>query len=306
MKKLIVCCLAVIMTVSVRAQISDTLGFAEYNSGTETLYESPNGGYAFGNNGYGDLAKAQQFSHDQSFVIREVLLKFGAVEFNSADSTSSVLVNIYNFGGSGVSIVSTSDSIAPDSIISSRQIPIHELTDDGTLSVVDFSSETIVIQPNERFFVAIEFDSLALGDTLGLFSTSDEDPSESYLSWELTSNGVWVIVGHPAYSWNLDVDLGIFVAVDVNDPAGVAELNNQSQLTLYPNPATDFVRVDLKQTINGPVSYRLISPQGRLVDSNTVFKDSFSINTESFATGVYVLLVETEDSVISERVVISK
>jgi len=50
------------------AQVTDTLGYSDFLTGTQVLYDSPNGGYAFGNNGYGDKAKAQSYYHDQSFV----------------------------------------------------------------------------------------------------------------------------------------------------------------------------------------------------------------------------------------------
>ena len=58
-------CLVFLMLFSVicvRAQVTDTLGFDEFYLGTPVLYSSPNGGYAFGNNGYGDKAKAQTYS----------------------------------------------------------------------------------------------------------------------------------------------------------------------------------------------------------------------------------------------------
>ena len=90
MNKLITACIVLLTASSCIGQVTDTLGYADFISGTETLYESPNGGFAFGNNGYGDRAKAQAFSNNESFVVKEVYLDFGCVEFGSVDSSSSI------------------------------------------------------------------------------------------------------------------------------------------------------------------------------------------------------------------------
>lgn len=300
MNKLIIPCLICLLASTCVGQVTDTLGYADFVSGTKTLYESPNGGFAFGNNGYGDRAKAQAFSHDESYVVREVYLDFGSVSFGSADSSSSISVDIYTSGGLGVTLNSVNDPIAPDSLLISTEVPVYELTESG-LNVVDVSSETIVIQPNERFFVSVDFSSLAEGDTLGLNSTQDGDAATEINAWELTSDSVWVVVAQPAYSWDLDVDLGIFVGVDVNDPAGVDSYANQFGVELYPNPATDFVNVRVQNQYSSGYSYRIHSTDGRLFDKRAEVLSQFSIDVGSLTPGLYSLVVEHEGSISVEQ-----
>ena len=55
--------------------VTDTLNWDNYQQGTEILYESPNGGYVLGNNGYGDLAKAQLFGFPNFGKLEKVLFK---------------------------------------------------------------------------------------------------------------------------------------------------------------------------------------------------------------------------------------
>ncbi|MGB1318643.1 MAG: hypothetical protein ACPG5W_10565, partial [Flavobacteriales bacterium] len=140
------------------AQGTDTLGYADFLLGTPSLYESPNGGYAFGVNGYNDVAKAQSFSNENSFVLTEVLLEFGDVTFESGDSTSSIRVNVYDNYGNGITSLGQADSIAPDSVLAFVDVPVYELSDDGSLTSVDFSSTVLAIF--SRFSVGVEFSNL--------------------------------------------------------------------------------------------------------------------------------------------------
>ncbi|MCB0754891.1 MAG: T9SS type A sorting domain-containing protein [Flavobacteriales bacterium] len=297
MKKFVLICVSALLGFIANAQITDTLGFAQYSAGTETLYQSPNGGYAFGNNGYGDKAKAQAFSLDNSFVIRDVLLKFGAVEFNSGDSSSAIIVNIYNSGGPGVTLFSINDSIAPDSIMASVQVPVYQLVAND-YSVADFSSETIVFQANERFFVSLEFDSLIVGDTLGLLSTTDGDATTTINAWELTSDNDWIVVAQNSYSWDLNVDFAIFPRVDVNDPAGIDDYDLANSIVVYPNPCTDFVELRNldHQSLNGVLSVYSVS--GELVLSQSIRSNSNRIDVRNLATGLYTV-VYTDDNLRS-------
>ena len=297
-------CLTVSGLVS-EAQITDTLGFANYRAGTETLYSSPNGGYAFGNNGYGDRAKAQIFSHDQSFVIKELQLKFGDVQFASTDSTSSININIYSFGGAGATFSSASDSIAPDSIIQTYNLPVYELNAGSNPTVVDVSSDQLVFQANERFFVGVDFEQLAEGDTVGLYSTEDGDAEQTYRSWELNADSNWVLIAQPAFSWDLDVDLAIFVAIDVNDPSGINDYS-ETAISVFPNPTSSNLQVDLSELPDGLKNYQIMNSTGSVMLQGFSSKNRFEINTARLSSGVYMLSIESETLVLSKKIIISK
>lgn len=291
---------------STLAQVTDTLGWAGFITGTETLYESPNGGYAFGNNGYGDKAKAQTFSDTVSYVLRGSLLKFGAVVFDSQDSSSSVMVNVYRNDGFGITVTSNSDSSAPNSILTSVEIPIYELVNGG-ITEVDLDSDTLLVfYPDESFSIGISFDSLAVGDTIGLISTTDGDAGNTYNSWELTANDNWIVVAQAAYSWNLDVDLGIFALTDRYDPAGVLYPEDaQIDFTIYPNPADNYMRVDLSLFPNPEkLNVTIYDPSGR-----SVFIQNYSgqriveIDLNGLSSGVYLIHVLSDLGQVSKRFV---
>jgi hypothetical protein len=291
----LIICLAI--SLMSKAQVTDTLGYTAFQLGTPTLYASPNGGYAFGNNGYQDKAKAQTYYNEDAFVLRLVLVEFGDVIFQSADSSSVVRVSVYDNHGVGVSSIGEVDSIAPDSVLSWVDIPVHSILDDGSFTVAEFDHDTVVL--SGRFSVGIDLTHLAAGDTVGVVSTTDGDAGGTINAWELTSGDVWFSVEQSAFSWGLDVDLAIFPVIDENDPAGIATIGN-SEFVLYPNPALDFIQIrGLSQT-----SYQaeIFDLKGSRVIRLVVENDS-EIDISFLDPGLYMLVVVDDNFSVSNRFV---
>ncbi|MBL4585838.1 MAG: T9SS type A sorting domain-containing protein [Flavobacteriales bacterium] len=291
--------LLICVNLSAYAQVTDTLGYSEFFSGTDTLYESPNGGFAFGNNGYGDKAKAQTYSDTNSFVLREVWMLFGEVSFGSGDSASVIHVNVYENRGVGVS-ASTSDSVAPSSILGSVDIPIHQLLDDGNFSIADFTNTTLVIY--EPFSVGIDMSDISPGDTVGLISTTDGDAGGSSNAWEKTANDVWFTVDHATFSWGLDVDLAIFPVIDENDPAGISE-KSELEWSIYPNPSRENIWLRLPHNEQWQMTIRDVL--GKAVFEASFFGRSNSVNVSQFDKGIYFLSVSNKQWTSTKRLIVN-
>lgn len=299
MMRFLMLLLWVSMSFTAHAQVTDTLGYDDENylSGTEVLYESPNGGYAFGNNGYGDKVKAQTYVNEESFVLRQVLLRFGAVEYNSSDPSSAVRISVYDNYGTGITSLGVSDSIAPDSVLASVTIPITALVEND-FSVADFTSETVVIY--DRFSVGIDLTELAPGDTVGLYSTTDGDAEGSFNAWELTANEVWFTVEDGIYSWDLDVDLAIFPVIDEADPAGLPEFS-ADEWNIGPNPTKAHARVSLP---NGRGhSVEMMNTNGQVIFQRDNVAHKLDVDLSEYPSGFYLIRVMSEDGVGVKRLV---
>lgn len=268
-------------------QVTDTLGFGEFYQGTPILYTSPNGGYAFGNNGYEDKAKAQTYVDSVPFVLRGALLEFGAISFNSADSTSVVRVSVYDNHGFGVTSFGQSDSIAPDSVWSYIDIPLYELVGSGQF-VEAYFQDTVVIYAGNAFSIGIDMTQMNPMDTVGLMSTSDGDAMGSINAWEYTAGNTWFSVSESAFSWGLDVDLAIFPLIDKQDPVGIDEFG-QAGAWLYPNPATDYVSISYDQNIVTLV--QVLDSQGKLVLQQVPSEVNGKLDIADWATGIYTVRV---------------
>jgi len=286
MKITLTSALFLLLAITANAQVTDTLGYSNFMIGTEVMYTSPNGGYAFGNNGYGDKVKAQTYTHESSFVLRSVLFKFGDVVFESGDSTSVIRVNIYDNHGFGITSFGSSDSIAPDSVLGFVDIPVYDLFDDGSLTNVEFDSDTIVIF--SKFSVGIDLTHLANGDTVGLLSTTDGDAMGSINAWELTANNSWFTVEESAFSWGLDVDFAIFPVIDENDPARVIE-QTLPEISLFPNPCANVLMVHGIECIDCQIL--VYDPVGRLVAMQQFEGGSKPIDVSGLHSGIYILTV---------------
>lgn len=268
------------------AQVTDTLlAWGTFSEGSPTIYASPNGGYAFGTNGYGDLVKAQRFDQEQIVTLNKVLVMFGVAEYNSNDPNSVVRINVYDGYGTGLTTIGFLDSIAPDSILASVDIPLSNIQSGlGVLMEVDFSAFGLVF--SEPFYIGVDFGHIAMLDTIALYSTTDGDAMGLQQSWEMESDSSWVTVLSPS-SWDLDVDIAVFALVDM-EPVGIKEMVNL--VGVYPNPATSLVRVHLPKRSKWIAE--IFAADGRLC-----LKDIFpeheelSLDVSGFPSGVYMIRV---------------
>jgi hypothetical protein len=297
-KKHILLSMVVLWCGNISAQVTDTLGFQSFLEGTESLYSSPNGGYAFGNNGYGDRAKAQTFTNDRSFVLRGVLLKFGAVQYTSNNPNSVVRVNVYDNYNAGVTTSGPIDSIAPDSVLGYLDIPVSSILTDGSYTEADFSFDTLAIF--NRFSVGIDVTYLAPGDTVGLLTTTDGDAMERQNTWEQVSNGTWITTISP-YSWALDVDLAIFPVIDEDDPAGIFDIA-QLQLKVYPNPTSGSIAIEVPHFDVWNVE--LYAMDGKLLLQNATTSNQLNLDLSSYPSGIHVLRVFNQSQLFVNRIVI--
>lgn len=297
MLKYLLTLLSPLLATCVIAQVTDTLGWHTFHGGTTELYLSPNGGYAFGNNGYGDRVKAQSFWHPESYVLRGALLRFGAVVNSSGDPASAIRVSVYNNAGSGIGLYGVMENLAPDSVLAYKDIPVSELPMDGSYFEVDLSDSSIVVF--DRLSIGIDLTYLAVGDSVGLYSTTDGDAEQDQEAWEQDADGDWFTVVSP-YSWGLDVDLAIFALIDVNDPAGIDE--HHSDVTLWPNPTSGPITVSLPQS--GPWQVDILSADGRTVHRNMTFSEQFTMNLSNLARGVYLMRIAGNGTGFASRLII--
>lgn len=81
----------------------------------------------------------------------------------------------------------------------------------------------------------------------------------------------------------------------------VNELKKQS-LKCYPNPAQDHIRVEFEETISGEVEW--VNAVGMVVRAQSFQGADLILQDLDLPTGIYQLIVRTEDSIYNESVVI--
>lgn len=91
---------------------------------------------------------------------------------------------------------------------------------------------------------------------------------------------------------------------------GVSEINN-NDLSVYPNPFSDVINVQLDLTNNAEVAINVYDALGRVVSSVSAKEyaagpHNVTVNTGSLENGVYVVRLESNNEVLNQEVMIKK
>ena len=80
----------------------------------------------------------------------------------------------------------------------------------------------------------------------------------------------------------------------------------ESELTIYPNPASSFIRLESPISISTDLSISIIDLSGRVIQTNQLQTGSkgLEINTRNFASGVYFFQIENEQDRHVEKILI--
>lgn len=114
---------------------------------------------------------------------------------------------------------------------------------------------------------------------------SDFDPITKTVNVTLTAGG----------SNNLDIDLGIYDSSTL----GLIEVNFNA-VSFYPNPVSNFLTINTQLT---NYKYTIYSVQGQLITSKASNNQMQRIDFNNFATGVYVLIIDTNEKSYSYKVI---
>jgi len=104
-------------------------------------------------------------------------------------------------------------------------------------------------------------------------------------------------------SWYIDMEIAGVVSSTV-------EIDETIDMSIFPNPATDAVTVDLNLAeVSKDVNVQIVDISGKVVANNNftnVRDNALNINTTELASGVYMINVFTDSGVKSERILIQK
>lgn len=283
--------------------VTDTLD-DYFDSATTTLYASPNGGFVGGNSGYGETAKAQEFDVDTiPYYIEGFIYWFGYRAMESLPTDSSRLTfklwnNNYLATTCGVS------RLVPNSVFDSTEVLIDTLNADtvfaGGVNVWMLSVPQLV---TANYSVGFTMEHLHVKDTVSLIMSTDGDPDIQYLSWEKWG-GYWSLI---LCTWGLDSDFGIFPLVDMNTASVDGNQFIQGlKYSLYPNPASDWMNIEMEIENDGEYLVTMHDLSGRLIKTQNLgylYKGKVSTSLEVFElrTGNYILTISNGKKGLSKK-----
>jgi len=269
----------------------DTLNYPL--SGTPIVYISDNGGYVAGNNGYGDLAKANYYTQPSGYdQINSAYFWF----YVAKDGGSTQNINFRVWANNGGTV---------GSVLATKAIPLSDIVSDVNshyLTQVVFDTPVPITGP---FYVGVVLPQSS-GDTLALVSNTDGDTNPG-IAWEQWSDNTWYAF-NDANSWGFNLALAIYPVVCPSG-TGNAIIENQTNeyLGVFPNPnnghfGITYISKEVKNfTIN------VVSVDGRTVYSESFTKDVMfrkDFDFSQFAKGIYALQVVSDKGISSYKLII--
>jgi PKD repeat protein len=225
------------------------------------LYGTAKGGYLSGNNGYGDLAKAERFTSVAGSQLSAAIFYFG--QATSTVPSRTVDINVWNEVGG-----------EPGSIIATKQVPFSTLIADVTnndLSTVTFNSP--ITLTGAAYYIGVTLPTIT-GDTIAI--VTNDTASTTGEGWEKWEDGTWN--SYPD-AWSRDYANFILPIVCVTTTATPPVAAFTADKTTGCSPLT--VKFT-DQSTNAPTSWSWSFP-GATVTTSTAQNPTVTYNT----TGTY-------------------
>ncbi|MEO8147544.1 MAG: SBBP repeat-containing protein [Bacteroidia bacterium] len=92
------------------------------------------------------------------------------------------------------------------------------------------------------------------------------------------------------------------VKLDSTGTTGLAEQTPINNITLYPNPATDYLTI--KTNSNKKHVITITDITGKIIYTTTTLSDKTIINTKDFSQGVYAVSVQTADFIETKKIIV--
>lgn len=267
---------------------SDTLWPTTLANDTLALYFSPNGGYMAGNNGFGDLAKGQQFEIvGNAMEVEEVAFLFGAKMVSA--NPGMIMARVWALDGTtGTTTVGTGQP-CPGTQLGTADVSMTDVDTSGIM----FVSLNTPAYVSGKFVAGFDMSLLNAGDTLGLISTDGNDPSSPEHAWEKFSDGTWFTMKRTPESWGFDGDLAIWAIIGPGNVGidGNTFLNGM-KLTIANNPVVDNATILFELEKAADVRLEVIGMNGQKVftaDKGEMTAGRHQMEVTGLANGTYLV-----------------
>lgn len=313
-------------TIEFNANVDSTQHLIEFQTADndvemETIYTIP--ASAFDTQIFEGFESYSAFdpSPDNSFITGEAELAFvlNQSKVNGLDwplgghgkSENSYFFNIFNMSpGSSTSIVfekldlsgNTNTKVTFDRAYAqysdeNDKLELRASTDCGSTWTTLYSKQGSAI-------------ATAPASTNQFFPETNQWESDTVDASQLDGNAEVILEFKVTSDYGNNLLLDNIITYDDNT-VGAGENNRISSLNIYPNPAHDFVNIDLELTKAVDVKLEVLSLTGQVVSAKalgtmTSGAHNISLNTNNLPAGIYTIRINTGDKVSVERISIMK
>lgn len=165
--------------------------------------------------------------------------------------------------------------------------------------VVDFFNEiqldeSVQIDASQEMWFGVEIYQNTGGLSIGI----DDGPAVQGFGDLISYDGVsWTDMTSEGFDINWHLAAGLSVTVGDEE----IEVLDRNDIAVFPNPANDVINISASIDIRSITVFNSI---GQVVFAEKIESNLHKINTSDFDNGMYFLQMETEEGVISKRIVI--
>ena len=248
---------------------------------TLTIYGAGTAGYVLGNNSYGDKEKAEKYNYTGSATISTVLV-YAVAKSTGGSST----VKIYNINAV---TKAPNTSLGQSTAVANSAIVVNNVTPYNFTSPVSFTG---------NFACSVVLPTGAT-DSLVVVSTKSGCYSSDSLAWEMQSTGTWFSV---ETQWGVSpngLKCDMVILPIVQTTVGMTQITQDNLVSIFPNPATDFISIGAVSKIEKISIYNTMGQLVRLIQPN---ENIMNVNVSDLNNGFYIMQVQTEKGIVSKTI----
>lgn len=135
-------------------------------------------------------------------------------------------------------------------------------------------------------------------EVIGGLITNEQGISEITVTWGDTPGIGYIIVNELVESGCSAADT---LAVTIDDCTGIDDFSQNNKLSIYPNPATNFVNVQSQVKL---LSVSILNSEAKTLISKDVDGFEMKINTNDLDSGVYFIQIISEQETVVKKLII--
>ncbi len=98
------------------------------------------------------------------------------------------------------------------------------------------------------------------------------------------------------------------IIIDPDAPVNTIDVDLATKVSLYPNPAGNYVNIEFEQIFGSQLELSVYNVQGQLIETMSFvnFERHIQLNTEEWANGFYTITMKTDLGVVAKKLTVNK
>jgi hypothetical protein len=185
---------------------------------------------------------------------------------------------LISFNTPGTAVVTLTTRNSATTCTSKSNYTVNVSAGNAVIPDVIYYNGQFICQNNQMESYQWGYDDAATMDSVVLDGETNQNYTNSFPDF------------NNKYYWVITDNGGCKVKTYFNKPTGVTEVNEAAiSMKLYPNPASDYVNVEISETVKGEISMEVFNLMGQKIQSVKAMNNKAQINIGNLPGGAYIV-----------------